>query len=121
MLNIFPSLLIYGFFAPTVLRIAVALLSFYVVYATWHHKGKHETLGWASMIANAVVGIMLLVGYFTQIAALVALLFRLASFVMPKKYRDFVPLPMSTRLIVAAICISLLLTGAGALAFDLPL
>lgn len=123
MLNPFPSLLIFGFFAPTILRVAVALLSFYVAYVTWRAEAGKATspVGWASIVANIVIGGMLLVGYYTQWAALIALLMRLASFVLPRTYQHFVVLPTSTRLLAIALLISLLFTGAGALAFDLPL
>lgn len=123
MLTPFPWLLDLSFFAPTLLRLAVGALSLYVAYATWK-DARPETksgLGWASVAANAILGAMLIAGYYTQWAALLALIFRLASFIMPQKYRALVPLAPGVRLLAAVILLSLLLTGAGALALDVRL
>ncbi|KKW35438.1 MAG: hypothetical protein UY84_C0001G0162 [Candidatus Adlerbacteria bacterium GW2011_GWA2_54_12] len=105
------------------LRLAVGLLSFYVAYATWKNSGAETKLyiGWANIAANAILGGMFLIGYYTQWAALFALVFWIASFFVPTKYRALVTLSTGTRLLAIAILFSLLLSGAGALAYDLHL
>jgi uncharacterized membrane protein YphA (DoxX/SURF4 family) len=137
MLTTFPSLLAYNFFVPMLLRVVVAL--FFASLAINHFKAKkelatelehhfkflsHETSIWVSgllILAELGVGILLFVGAWTQIAAILAALgFAKMSYFAPSMPR-YAPLPRSTYMLLIAISISLLITGAGAFAFDLPL
>ncbi len=132
MLNTFPQLLVYGFFAPTILRAAVACAFFYLAWYHWKKRAelsrvKFIVVGsgvWIPILAAIIelaVGVGLFVGYYAQIAALLGLLFVFKCSVWRKKYPQFFPLSQIANILLAAICLSLLLSGAGALAFDVPL
>jgi uncharacterized membrane protein YphA (DoxX/SURF4 family) len=130
-LNPFPTLLIFSFFAPTLLRIAAAAVFAYVAYA---HYQKRRSLAqtrfpimrgaWVvhlSIVAEVLVALALFAGYYTQIAAVVGLLIALKQLVWRNKYPNFFILPRTTSFLLLIICFTLLMSGAGALAFDLPL
>jgi len=132
MLNTFPSLLTYSFFAPLFLRIALALSIAYIVWFQFKHReaigdtrvaliGKVGGLLWLALLIEAVVAVMLFVGYLTQVAAIIALLLALKHYIFAKKYPLVIPFARSTYVFMFVVCLSLLLTGAGALAMDLPL
>lgn len=132
MLNTFPHLLDYAFFAPTIIRIAVSLVLLYVAYSSYARQseiaqmrfpivGQTKAASWISVTFYAAVGAMLLFGYYTQIAAIFALVALVKSFILKKQYPRLIPLSQITMLLLAAMCLSLLLSGAGAVAYDLPL
>lgn len=132
MLNPFPNLLIFGFFAPTLLRVFVALVFLASAWMLYQRRdelsrtpfiliGSGAWIVWVAMAFNAAVGGMLLLGYYTQIGALFGALLGLKGLVWAKQYGRFFVLCRVDYLFVLVICLSLLLSGAGALAFDLPL
>lgn len=132
MLTPFPELLMFEFFAPTLLRIAVAGAFAYLAYTAWTNKEKiaHTELPligkqpWAATLNVGILGIlaaMLFVGYYTQVAALLGAIASIKGVVFKLRYPNVFPFSRSTYLLIAMVCASLLLTGAGALAFDLPL
>ena len=114
MLNPFPDLLMYSFFAPTVLRVAVAVFLFYTAYAMFQQKANR-----AHRVGHIIFGLMLLLGLYTQIAALIGALGALAGIIFVHKIPH--GMPRSMLVVLLAVCISLLMTGAGAMAFDIPL
>jgi len=126
MLNTFPSLLTYGFFAPTILRFTIAIILFYLAYQQWSKrveisKVRAFVFPTLSIIFNAVVGIGLLLGYLTQIAALLAIIGFCIGLWLNRRHPHIVILPNSTVIVLLVTCVSLLFTGAGAFAMDLPL
>ena len=132
MLNPFPDLLVLGFFAPTIVRVAAAALFLYAGYIHWQKReaisntafpivGKSPVVAWVSVVFHLGVGAMLLFGYYTQIAALLGLVGSLKGLVLAKAYAGVFFYSRATYILLAAICFSLLLSGAGAFAFDLPL
>lgn len=132
MLNTFPDLLIFSFFAPTLLRVGVALVFLWGAYAQYTRIeelsrlelpvfGRAPWAIWLSILAHTAIGLMLFFGYYTQIAAILAALGGLKGVVYAKKYPRLFPLCRLEYAFVILICLSLLLSGAGALAYDLPL
>jgi len=132
MLTPFPDLLMFGFFAPTILRFAAALIFAYLAYTHFHHKDaiariKMPLLGggmwvaWAAITIEIIVAAALFFGYYTQYAALIGMLGAVKHFVWRNTYPTYFVLPRTTSFLLIVILASLLLTGAGALAFDLPL
>lgn len=132
MLNPFPQLLVFSFFAPTLLRAAAAFALFYVAYMQYRRRdeisrlhlpivGKNSWWYAVSAAFNLGVGAMLLFGYYTQIAALVAIIAHLKGLWLNHRHPSVVILPDSTVILFLVICLSLLLTGAGAWAFDVHL
>lgn len=131
MLNPFPDLLMFGFFAPTLLRVGVA-----VVFATvaWKQISRREEIAqlelpiigkqtwwtWMSAIVHLLLALSLLAGYYTQIAAMMGALLGLKHWFWSTRFPAMFTLGR-TGLLVMLICVSLIISGAGALAFDLPL
>jgi hypothetical protein len=118
MLNPLPELLTLKFFAPALLRAAAALAFFYIAYRHYRAAAT-STLEWLMLVFWALAALMLLAGYYTQIAALAALAGLVAQVWLGGRSQQ--PLPRSAMFLLIVICLSLLITGAGALAFDLPL
>ena len=130
MLNAFPDLLVFQTLAPTIIRVAVALAFLYVAYAQFGRRdeiaqlrffiiGSGGWIAWAFIAFHTIVGAMLFFGYATQIAALLAAIGLIKGLWLNKHYPSIVILPRSTILLLIAMCLSLLLSGAGALAQDL--
>lgn len=118
MLNPFPELLyLSSFFAPLLLRVAVAITFFYVAYLLFHKQG----IGKISAFAHVLLGGLLLIGFYTQIIALVGAIGSIANIIMKSVQPELIPLSRVTLALLAVILLSLVLTGAGAFAFDLPL
>jgi hypothetical protein len=126
MLNTFPNLLTYGFFAPTILRLLVATVLFYLAYQQWVKrveisKVRSFVFPTLSIIFNAIVGVGLFFGYLTQIAALLAIVGFGIGIWLNRRHPHIVIISTATVIILIVICASLLLTGAGAFAMDVPL
>lgn len=132
MLNTFPDLLVFGFFAPTILRIAVAASFAYLAYSAWAGReriahialplvGKQPWVPTFSAVVYGVLALMLFAGYYTQVAALIGALATVKGLVLDHRYPEAFPFSRSTYTLLAVICLSLLFTGAGAFAYDLPL
>jgi len=137
MLNPFPELLAFGlgsyFLVPAILRITIATV--FVYLALTHFKNKrvvaseftmlsHEMAIWAvgvAILAEFAVAALLFVGAFTQIVAIVALVGCIKALILKKKFSSLYPLSALAYTLVGVIALSLLFTGAGAFAFDLPL
>ena len=132
MLNPFPDLLVLGFFAPTIVRVAVGFVFLYAGYTHYLKRdmignttfpiiGKGDWIAWGSILFHTAVGAMLIFGYYTQIAALLGGIGALKGLWFAHRYREVFVFTRSTYILLAAICASLLLSGAGAFAFDIPL
>lgn len=133
MLSIFPELFTYGIVAPFILRIAIG--GFFI----WQgiRRRKEEMTSWDALWVGKkigslppspilaktqiVIGIFLLVGLYTQVAAILAGIFIWVEF--RKKSQTARPSfqELWMNIIMTAVLVSLLFLGAGILAFDLPL
>ncbi|MDP3996600.1 MAG: hypothetical protein Q8P86_02830 [bacterium] len=121
MLNTFPDLLTYGFFAPTILRLTVGAWFIYEGFQLFREESEERRL-LQGFIATLQVagGILLFVGFFTQVTALTLAVITASNIFMGRedmKERE----KRIVRLLALSILVSLILTGAGNLAFDLPL
>lgn len=134
MLNPFPELLNYALLAPLLLRVVVGLifldlgiLKFRSEKERW--VASFDTLGLRPadlMVAfygglQVIGGIMFILGLWTQIAALFFVLSTGAELYIEWKAREVLKRDLVFYLLVFVISFSLLLTGAGAFAIDLPL
>jgi len=116
MLSLFPALLSFSFFAPLLLRIGAGL-AFLIV----GNRRMRDPVspGPKYLIAlEWLIGALLIVGLFTQGAALVGILLILALKMFKQETYGGNTLAGTLLLFV---CFSLLATGAGAFAIDLPL
>jgi hypothetical protein len=118
MLNPFPDLFWLGFFAPTIIRVVAAGILLFGAYTHFKAKGTNSIL---LALAHTLVGGMLLLGYYTQYAALLGMVGSLKGLLFAGRYKGVFLYQRSTYILLFAICASLLISGAGAYAFDLPL
>lgn len=134
MLNPFPDLLIYSLLGPFILRVVAGLI--FVNLGLLAFKGEKER--WKVSLSTLRIpnpalsvkilgaleiaaGLMLVLGFYTQISSLILALLTFSEAYIEYKdpailKRNFVFYTM-----LLAIVVSLLLTGAGAFAIDIPL
>lgn len=133
-LNVFPELLSYSFLAPMILRLALGVITINLGYlALKSERARWNTFfqGFGISDSNTAVtifglieiigGATLVLGLYTQVAALV---FALINFVeMYAEYKDatLVKRNIVFYILLFVIAVSLLFTGAGAYSLDLPL
>lgn len=133
-LNPFPDLLTYSLMGPFVLRVVLGLIFLDLGLL----KLKSENSRWiASFEAlhlrpsryfvsvvgaiDIVGGLMLIAGLWTQIAALVFVVFTGIEIYIEWKDSRILKRDISFYILALTIAFSLLLTGAGAFALDMPL
>ena len=119
MVNPFPDLLVFSLLAPFILRIALGV--YFVVYGwvlfqeTHSDSANHPLFSsYGTALASVVGGLFVLAGFLTQIGAVILLFL---SAVLAYSLAD----RRTVFLLLLFISLSLLVSGAGAFAFDLPL
>ncbi len=132
MLNIFPGLLDYSFFAPFILRVVLGL----VFVAHGYPKlfgGFSQTVGffdsigvkpakfWVFVVGAVEFfgGLALILGFATQLVAMLLAIDMLVA-IWKVKFRAGFVNGYEFDLLLLVIALSLMLTGAGAYAIDLP-
>ena len=133
MLSILPELFFLKLLAPTLLRVVIAVfLLFTARFMLLKKKNISATripiVGhvpeWAVLISSLLICLvagLLFIGAWTQVAAIVGAIISLKHAYAARYYSTIVPFEVSTYLLMFCICLSLIVTGAGAFAFDLPL
>ncbi len=134
MLNPFPELLTYSLMGPFILRIVLGIifldlgmLKFRSEKTRWIASFQSLNLSPAHTLVSVyatleVVGALMLgFGLYTQIAALAFIIFTALEFYIEYKDASILKRDIVFYLLVLAISVSLLITGAGAFAFDIPL
>ncbi|MBL7045978.1 MAG: DoxX family protein [Parcubacteria group bacterium] len=134
MLTVFPSLLFLSLLAPFILRIVVGVILFSDGFS--YFKGNKEKIaGEATKMfggigrysyllvggAEALIGLSLIAGYLTQVSALLGAILIIKIFFLKKKMPTLSLQSNTTYILLLAILVSLIVTGAGAFAVDLPL
>ncbi len=134
MLNPFPDLLSFGLAAPLILRLVVGL----IFINTGYLKLNKEKKRWAIFLnairvkpakqlvlllglIEMVCGVFLIVGFSTQYVALILLALTIKEWFVEYREDVLVSRDIVFYTLIGAILLSLLLTGAGFIAFDLPL
>lgn len=134
MLNPFPDLLTYSLLAPIFLRLVVGFVFINLGFLAF----KNEKRSWqislntlripkpsiAVKILGAleiIGGAMLILGFYTQIAALILGILTFAETYVEYKDPSILKRNFVFYLLVLSILLSLLFSGAGAFAIDLPL
>jgi len=135
MLTLFPELLTFGILASFILRLVVG---FYFLNEGFTNLGTERRkacstllklewgfLGsisvWMFGILEVFVGLSLVFGLFTQVGAIIALIIALKLFVIRERYPMIAQESNMFYVLLIAISLSLLFSGAGAFAIDLPL
>jgi uncharacterized membrane protein YphA (DoxX/SURF4 family) len=122
MLSIFPSLLSYEQLAPFILRVVLGVTLAYFGYQKM--LGKGASSGSNTKIyggTEILVAILLIIGLWTQLAALVNAVILVIKLGFKIRDKAFLSSGVNYYLLLLAIAVSLMFTGAGWLAFDLPL
>jgi uncharacterized membrane protein YphA (DoxX/SURF4 family) len=128
MLSLFPSLFTWSFFGIAFLRVVLALVL--GAHAWEHLKDARSAKVAGAMILGlieAILALLLLIGLFTQVAALLLAVLMIASLVLKYQHRDNLPIGLQNHyppvyyVLIAAIALSLLVLGPGAWAIDWPL
>lgn len=114
MLALLPEILFLGAFAATLIR---TVLAFMFAYNAWHNVSKPGVVMRAFALLEVAVAAALFVGAWTQAVAIAAALMLALSLMMPQ----FRAWPRSTIALMLVMSITLIVTGPGAFAFDLPL
>lgn len=118
MLNLFPIMFL-SMFAHALLRLTVGSIFVYLGFK--HCRGKRSTLIYTIALFEFVIGGMFILGLLTQAAALGGVAFSLAGLFFSRKLPlTDLPGKLFFFLLLGA-SLSLLITGAGAFAFDLPI
>jgi uncharacterized membrane protein YphA (DoxX/SURF4 family) len=131
MLNTFPGLLL-PFLAPTFLRVGLAIVFAAIAYVQWRRRdeisktdmvviGRGTWWVWLSIAVHLAVALMLVFGYYTQIAAIMGASLSLKHAFWSHRYPRIFPLGRAAGFLMLLISLSLILSGAGAFAQDLPL
>jgi uncharacterized membrane protein YphA (DoxX/SURF4 family) len=134
MLNTFPELLNYAILGPTLLRLVLAFTLITIgidtiqnkrpLFAAYFSSKEYPLasfLPWKFAIAEIILGLFFIFGFFTQIAALIAIYVLFSLFYIENRAEKILPHTSTFYLVMIAVALSLLFTGAGAFAVDLPL
>ncbi len=134
MLNPFPELLVYSMIAPFILRVVVGFIFIDLGILLFKGEKQRWILSLQTLrvpnpkivvkiigIIEIAGGVALLVGAYTQIAALVLALLNFIETYIEYKNPEVIKRTFVFYALIFAITLSLLFSGAGAFAFDLPL
>lgn len=113
-LTYFSELLYLSPYTPFLLRLAVAIV---LAYCAWKHSAMSGVLRRLFGLVEILVAVLIAVGAWTQIAAVLGFCIVLIWLAFPSTRS----IPLSTGLLVMVMTVCIFISGAGHLAFDLPL
>lgn len=131
--SLIPQILFLGpVFAPLVIRLAAAI--FYAFLALHLYRNRASvandsfplvgTLGmpwtWICIGLTALVAVLLALGAWTQVVAIVSALGGLKGWIFAKRYPSVFAYDRMAYFLLAVLCILLVIMGAGAFALDKP-
>jgi len=132
--NLFPQLFSFGLIAPFILRLVLGLIFVNLGYLKlgiekprWITSLEILKIKPAGLfvvvfgIIEIVGGLLLLAGAYTQLVALVFAVISISELFIEYREETVIQRNIVFYLLISAICISLLLTGAGIWAVDLPM
>ncbi len=123
MLSIFPSLLSWQLASPLIIRLTLASVLIFWSYRSFakHKKEEPNINKKAVRLIESLSGLLLIVGLWTQLVALVIIIDLIIR--LYYKYKDGALFTdgVNYYIILLVLTISLLLTGPGFIAFDLSL
>jgi len=122
MLSLFPSLLAYERIGPLLIRLVLGITLAYFGYKKF--RGQGQSSGSNSPrygIAEMVIAIFLIIGLFTQLAALLNAIILVIKLAFKAKDGKLLSDGINYYALLLVMAISLVFTGPGFFAFDLPL
>ena len=134
MLNTFPYLLTFGLVAPFIIRLALGAVFIHAGYLKIY-KRREETTAlfsginfpspvsfvWAISLIEILAGLALIAGFGTQIAAMLIFAVSLGGLVVKIRHSELLKQSIDFYIFALVMSLSLVFTGAGFFAFDLPL
>lgn len=124
MLSIFPSLLTYEQISPFLIRLSLGAVFLFWAYRSLRaNKSSNDTSLNKKIIQiiEGLLGIMLIIGLWTQLVALIVLIDLIVRLIDRIRGKAFLTDGVNYYLLLLIMAISLLVTGAGFFAFDMPL
>ena len=115
-LTLFPRLLDYINLAPTILRLVVSI---FLIRNGWNEYKKNGG-GWIPL-PFIIFGALIFVGVYTQLIAILAIITIKLDWWTKRKTTPLSSEQMMLYVFAGVILLSLLVTGPGVFAFDLPL
>lgn len=122
MLSSFPFLLAYDQVGPFIIRVVLGITLAYFGYLKV--KGKGQSSGSNSVtygVVEIIVSVFLFIGLFTQLAALINIIILLIKIVRKAVNGLLFSDGINYYVLLLAMAVSLIFTGAGMWSFDLPL
>lgn len=132
--NLFPELFTLSLFAPFILRLVLGFIFLNLGSLKLGREKKGwisslDLLGWKPAgffvgvlgIVEILGGLLLIAGAYTQLVALILGVIALAELFIEYREESVLKRDFVFYLLLASICASLLLTGAGLWAVDIPL
>lgn len=134
MLNVFPELFTYNLLAPFILRLVAGFIFINLGTLAFRNEKKRWEISLATLkipkpkLANKILGglevvggLMLVFGFYTQLAALLLALFTFVESYIEYKDPEILKRNFIFYVMLLAITLSLLFSGAGFFAIDLPM
>lgn len=134
MLSVFPNLFSYSLLIPFIFRLIIGFLFIWFGYTslTKNRSAKITILSavklnaipfwlFLSVAIEMISGILLVIGLYTQIVAIVVSVFLILALIIKRKNPAILVADQNTLTLLLVISLSLLLLGAGFWAIDLPL
>jgi uncharacterized membrane protein YphA (DoxX/SURF4 family) len=121
MLSIFPSLLSYEGLAPLIIRFILGITLLHFGYLKTIDKGRSSGSNTRVYgVLEIATAVFLIIGLYTQLAALINIIILLIKTGNKIADNKFLTDGINYYLLLLAMALSLLFSGAGFLAFDLP-
>ncbi len=122
MLSVFPSLLSFQSFSPLIIRLTLGFILLFWTYKTFTKPDLFSTPKTKLIsLIEGITSVFIIVGLFTQVAVSIIVIDLLIRLVTKIRNKAFFSDGINYYFIVLILAISLLLTGPGFLAFDLPI
>ena len=134
MLSLFPNLLTYEMFAPFLLRMVLGFIFITLGYLKLKKEKERwnllfETLRlkpayvWTKIFGyiEIIGGVALIVGIYTQLVAIIFACINLFEMYIENRESSLLKRDLAFYLLLTTIAVSLIFTGPGFFAFDLPL
>jgi hypothetical protein len=115
MFSMFQELASQGF-AALLIRVAIGVTYFVAASIDWRRRHEVGRTAIVSASYHMLMGGLLILGIYTQVVALIAAIAVTNGIVMARRAPNLVALPRSTLALLACMLLSLVITGAGALA-----
>jgi chromate transport protein ChrA len=119
MLSLLPGLLAFEQFAPFLLRLTIGIILIHWAYRTWKSKKSNKDI--VLSVFLSITGLLYVIGLFVQLASILSMVYLGVKLFGKIKQKAFLTDGVNYYFILFIISLSLIVTGAGAFAFDLAL